>query len=89
MRKEYYELLKDILTDGGHEVETTNNGSQGVEIFEKQEFDLVFTDLGMPKMSGCELEKKIKSINRRVPVVLITGWNIELNESGVEGMLDA
>ncbi len=74
-------LLSDVLTNGGHEVEIATNGSQGIEVFEKKEFDLVFTDLGMPGMSGWQVAKKVKHINGRVPVVLITGWNIELKES--------
>ena len=75
------DLLSDILINGGHEVETAISGSQGIEKFEKNEFDLVFTDLGMPGMSGWQAAKKIKSINEKVPVALITGWNIELEES--------
>ena len=74
-------LLSDVLTNGGHEVETAPNGSQGIEVFEKREFDLVFTDLGMPGMSGWQVAEKVKSINGRVPVALITGWNVELKES--------
>jgi CheY-like chemotaxis protein/anti-sigma regulatory factor (Ser/Thr protein kinase) len=74
-------LLRDILTDGGHEVEVVSDGSQGIEMYKKKEFDLVFSDLGMPGMSGWQVAEKIKGINGRVPVVLITGWDIELKES--------
>ena len=70
-------LLSDVLTNGGHEVETAPNGSQGIEVFEKREFDLVFTDLGMPGMSGWQVAEKVKSINGRVPVILLTGWDIK------------
>ena len=74
-------LLYDVLTNGGHEVETAHNGSRGIEVFEKKEFDLVFTDLGMPGMSGWQVAEKVKSINGRVSVALITGWNTELKQS--------
>jgi PAS domain S-box-containing protein len=82
------QLLRDILTDAGHYVEIANGGTEGVEIFKKKEFDLVFTDLGMPVMSGWEVAKKVKSINKKVPVALITGWNVkldgsEMNDSGI------
>ena len=46
------DILSHILIKGGHEVETANDGIRGIEMFEKKEFDLVFTDLGMPGMSG-------------------------------------
>ena len=75
------DLLSAILTKGGHEVETASDGSKGIKLFKKKEFDLVFTDLGMPGMSGWQVAEKIKSINKNVPVALITGWNVELKES--------
>lgn len=74
------QLLLEILTKEGHAVETADDGLKGVELFEKKEFDLVFTDLGMPGMNGWQVAEKIKSINERVPVVLITGCNIEPKE---------
>jgi PAS domain S-box-containing protein len=82
------ELLRDILKDAGHRVEVANDGSAGIEMFKKNKFDLVFTDLGMPVMSGWQVAEKIKGINDKIPVALITGWNValdslEINNSGV------
>jgi len=74
------QLLSDILISEDHEVEVATDGCQGVEMFEKKSFDMVFTDLGMPGMSGWEVAEKIKTINRKVPVALVTGWNIELKD---------
>jgi PAS domain S-box-containing protein len=75
------DLLSSILIKGGHEVETAISGTQGIEIFRKKKFDLVFSDLGMPGLSGWQVAEKVKSINGRVPVVLITGWDIKQEES--------
>jgi PAS domain S-box-containing protein len=82
------ELLRDILTGAGHNVEVANDGREGIEIFKKKKFDLVFTDLGMPVMSGWEVAEKVKGINKKVPIALITGWNVrldsaEMNDSGI------
>jgi PAS domain S-box-containing protein len=77
-------LLSAILKKGGHEVEPATSGDQGIEIFEKNEFDLVFTDLGMPGISGWQVAEKVKEINCRVPVVLITGWDIKQEESVIK-----
>jgi PAS domain S-box-containing protein len=74
-------LLCDILMEGGHEVEVASNGSEGIELFKRKEFDLVFTDLGMPGMSGWEVAEEIKKICRNIPVALITGWKVQLQES--------
>ncbi|MBW2184221.1 MAG: response regulator [Deltaproteobacteria bacterium] len=81
--KDVRELLRDILKDAGHRVEVANDGSEGIEIFKKNKFDLVFTDLGMPVMSGWQVAEKIKSINDKIPVVLITGWNVALDSLAI------
>jgi len=75
------ELLKDILTDNGHEVETTTHGRLGLKMFREHHFDLVFTDLGMPEMSGWQVAEEVKKINKETPVALITGWEVQLKQS--------
>ena len=87
------ELLKDVLRDGGHEVETAPDGKQALEIFKKDRFDLVFTDLGMPGMSGWQVAEEIKKINGKIPIALITGWKVQLDktklkESGVDFVIN-
>ncbi|MEE8380501.1 MAG: response regulator [Thermodesulfobacteriota bacterium] len=62
---------------------TDSNGKRG-EKFEKKAFDMVLTDLGMPGMSGWQVEEKIKGINGKVPIALITGWSIDLKESEMQ-----
>jgi CheY-like chemotaxis protein/anti-sigma regulatory factor (Ser/Thr protein kinase) len=77
---EVRKLLGEILMSGGHEVETAPDGSSGIKVFENKAFDLVFTDLGMPGLSGWQVAERIKLINGRVPVALITGWNVQMKE---------
>jgi len=79
--EEVRNLLSDILIENGHQVETASDGNQGIDIFKKKDFDLVFTDLGMPGTSGWEVAETVKSINEKIPVAIITGWNVELKES--------
>jgi len=85
VRKILYQMLKAK----GYEVVVASNGQEGIERFKEEPFDLVFTDLGMPKMSGWEVGRALKGINPKVPIVLITGWGVELNkdkmkESGID-----
>jgi len=75
------ELIRDILTDSGHEVEIAANGINGMQLFKEKEFDLVFTDLGMPGMSGWQVARAIKDMSGKVPVGVISGWDIEMEES--------
>jgi CheY-like chemotaxis protein len=76
-------LLRDILLFGGHQVVEAPDGISGVGYLEKGRFDLVLTDLGMPRMNGWEVAKWIKKEIPQVPVGLITGWGIDLDEEKI------
>ena len=83
------DILSRMLKTKGHQVVVASNGEEGIEQFRSQPFDLVFTDLGMPKISGWEVGKTIKGINPKVPIAMITGWGMELDrekmsESGID-----
>jgi PAS domain S-box-containing protein len=78
------ELLCDILTMHGHEVTAARDGRQGLEIFASRAFDMVFTDLGMPGMSGWEVATAVKKIAPDAAVALITGWGIQLEKEDME-----
>lgn len=53
---------------------TAQNGLEGLDILEREQIDLAFTDLRMPKMDGISLLKEIKHRNIRTPVVVLTGY---------------
>jgi signal transduction histidine kinase/ActR/RegA family two-component response regulator/uncharacterized protein YigA (DUF484 family) len=83
------DILFRMLKVKGHQVVVASDGEEGIERFKNETFDLVFTDLGMPKISGWEVGKTIKGMNPKVPIVMITGWGMELNrekmnESGID-----
>ncbi len=83
------DILSRILKTKGHQVVVASNGEEGIERFRSELFDLVFTDLGMPRLSGWEVGKTIKGINPKVPIAMITGWGVELDreklsESGID-----
>ena len=74
-------ILKDILVDGGYKVEVAPNGKKGIKLFQEKKFNLVLTDLGMPGMSGWQVAEEIKKMNGKTKVVLVTGWEVDLNNS--------
>ncbi|MFC1591018.1 PAS domain S-box protein [Thermodesulfobacteriota bacterium] len=74
------DVLFDILVSDEHVVMTAPDGKSGIRLFKEKSFDLVFTDLGMPEMSGWQVAKKIKKLNKQTPVALITGWEIEIDD---------
>jgi CheY-like chemotaxis protein len=76
--KDIREMLEDFLNFEGHKPVLAKDGKEAFEIFCKQDFDIVISDLGMPGMSGWELSKSIKQKNAEIPVVIITGWGTQL-----------
>ena len=63
--------LKKALVKEDYEIISAENGLEAVENL-KEEPDLVILDFKMPKMDGLEALKKIKEINNKVPVIMIT-----------------
>lgn len=68
------ELLSEILEGEHCDVYVAASGSEALSMFRDMEFDAVFTDVGMPGMSGWELAREIKQINASIPIAVITGW---------------
>ena len=68
------DLLGEILEAENCEVQLAESGSEALSLFREHEFDGVFTDVGMPGMSGWELAREIRLINTKIPIAVITGW---------------
>jgi putative nucleotidyltransferase with HDIG domain len=68
--------LKDILSGvGGYEVDVAVNGMEGINKIKRDKYDIIFTDLTMPRVNGMDLLKETRSINSSLPVVVITGFS--------------
>ncbi len=70
------ELAESVLTSKGYNVVAASDGEEAVEIYERQwkEIDLVFSDYGLPKLSGSEVLKRMKTINPEVKFIFATGF---------------
>ena len=82
-------LLADILASAGHPVTEARSGPEAVEIFKKDKFDLVLTDLEMPEMSGWEIARMLRGLAPNIMIALITGRgetieSTRLQESGID-----
>jgi YesN/AraC family two-component response regulator len=57
-------------------------------MFAENDYDVVFTDFGMPEMTGAELSRKIKEQQPDLPVILLTGYTeTETAHEQVDGIL--
>ncbi len=72
-------VIGDILESAGHIVETFGDGGEAIARFLAQPFDLVVTDLAMPRVSGWQVARAVKQVAPQVPVFLVTGFGVELS----------
>ncbi len=82
--KSMREVLKILLEGENYEVVTASDGVAGLSFVEKDIFDLVITDMKMPKVDGFEVLKKIKEVSPETIVIMITAFGT--TESAVEAM---
>ena len=71
------DILSGVLSFMGFSVAVARSGNEGLDLFLKDRFDLVLTDLRMPGMDGWDLAFHVKSRAPNTPVVLITGQQKE------------
>jgi CheY-like chemotaxis protein len=85
---EVRETLTEMLTGLGQAVTACADGASGLARFQDEPFDLVLTDLGMPRQSGWDVAKLVKQRRPDVPVGLITGWadQIAPDEAAARGV---
>lgn len=79
-------LLKDILESAGYAVSTAINGVEGLAALEREHFDVVVSDVEMPRMNGFELTERIRADERwtDLPVILVTG--LERDDQRARGL---
>jgi len=66
--------LTDMLHTMGCDVISAQTGHEALSLFTPGAYDLVFTDLAMPDISGMQVAKAIRELDRTVPIVLVSGW---------------
>ena len=65
--------LKEILADEGYEVDVAENGLQGIEMVDKEKYNIIFCDIKMPEMDGIEVLDKLIQMGVDSAVVMISG----------------
>jgi two-component system, NtrC family, nitrogen regulation response regulator NtrX len=65
--------LKEVLEYESHSIESAADGIEGLDLFSKDQYDVVLCDIKMEKMDGIEVLEKIMEITSEVPVIMISG----------------
>jgi len=68
------DMLDIMLSRAGYQVATADDGAAALEIIRKKKFDLVITDLKMPRVDGIELLRGVKEAAPETAVILLTAF---------------
>ncbi len=67
-------LYEQELEDDGYEVVVAHTGREALEMFNRDSFDLVILDIGLPEMDGLETLGRLLGIDNTIPVILNTAY---------------
>lgn len=70
--KRVADLLKIGLEENGYQTMVAYDGAMGLRLFQPNSFQLVISDIILPKLDGFELCKEIRKVNERIPILMLT-----------------
>jgi PAS domain S-box-containing protein len=80
------DIGKSMLESLGYHVIGRSAPGKALAMFQEEpdKFDLIVTDMTMPKMTGLDLAEKVQQIRRDIPIILCTGFGVNIHEEAVE-----
>lgn len=66
-------LLLDVLSGEGFKITMAKDGQESIDKMKNHHFDLLITDLNMPRMNGIELLRAMKKKRRKEKIIIMTG----------------
>lgn len=84
----YSVLALTNLLQHDHMLRIASNGQDALALFNEGRYDVVVTDISMPKMNGIELLKAIRDVDTDLPVIIVSGHGTAANmtEAGQYGV---
>ncbi len=73
------EMCKELLKSYGYDAEAAYSGKDALTKAKNSDYSIVISDLNMPEMNGLELLKKIKLLDNRIDVVIMSGYGTDMN----------
>ncbi|MGA1867876.1 MAG: response regulator [bacterium] len=77
--QEMCEELSEILEDEGYHVGVAFDGLDGMDLIEKQKWDMLLLDLKLPGLTGIEILRRIKEKDMKMKVLVLTGRPLSKN----------
>jgi CheY-like chemotaxis protein len=79
-------LLDTLLSRKGYDVVLAENGQKGLECFRRDRPDVLVLDLKMPGMDGLTVLRQVRSLDPRMPVIILTGAGTPETEQRVRAL---
>ncbi len=76
-------LLSQTLEEAGHVVDIATNGADALELLRTHTYDLLFTDVHMPRLSGIDLVRAVRQSRPRMPIIVMDSYPDLFAESDV------
>lgn len=70
-------LINRILSHAGYDVSTANDGVEGLEAVGREKFDLIISDIVMPRMKGTQMVRELRKQDAETAVIFVTGYSQE------------
>ena len=77
-------IVKDNLEQNGYAVVAAGDGKTALDLFSKDNFDLVVLDVMLPKIDGFQVAEKIRTKNDHVPIIFLTARS--MTEDKIKGL---
>ncbi|MFT5088816.1 MAG: two-component system cell cycle sensor histidine kinase/response regulator CckA [Planctomycetota bacterium] len=77
------ELITHILNRmlaGKHQIEFAKSGTEALDKFKKDTYDVVIIDLGLPELPGDKVAQYIRQLDSSVALIMVTGWTLETDD---------
>jgi two-component system response regulator FlrC len=78
-------LIKEIIERKGDTAIVTTDGDEAYKVFSNIKFDLIITDLKMPKVDGMSFIRMVRKKNNDIPIIIVTGYGSEKNRNLAQG----
>ncbi len=82
------DLGRDLLESLGYQVETRASAIDAIEAFRSnsQKYDLIISDITMPRMTGDEMARQVKAIRPDIPIILCSGFSNRIHEQTMQSL---
>jgi PAS domain S-box-containing protein len=74
------EIWEKRISRDGHSVDVASGGHEAMQLLESKSYNIMITDIGMPKMNGWQLASAIKDKYPSMQIVVLTGWGADVDE---------